>query len=193
MENDISKFFDNLAPTWNDGEVHSPAEITAFITKYVPLKEGMKVLDIGCGTGIISNTIYGATKTKVAAIDVSPAMIDIARKTHDENHIDYSVNDFYTFQKSGYDALICFNAYPHFLDTSAFVKKAYEVLNDKGICAIIHNMSHEKLAQHHASLTANLSRVLLNANLEADAFRDCFTPLNIIDNDEMILMLFEKI
>ena len=147
-------------------------------------------MDIGCGR-VLSAHDFTPLKTKVRRLTF-PCMIDIARKTHDENLVDYSVNDFYTFQKSGYDALICFNAYPHFLDTSAFVKKAYEVLNDKGICAIIHNMSHKKLAQHHASLTANLSRVLLNANLEDDAFRDCFTPLNIIDNDEMIFDVLKR-
>ena len=95
--NEIKEFFDRLADGWNAAEKRSPKEIADFIETYAGLEKGMKTLDVGCGTGIISEALFNITKVPVTAIDLSPNMIRIAKDTHDGKNIKFLTEDFYPF------------------------------------------------------------------------------------------------
>lgn len=185
------EFFDNLAPTWNHKETNSQSDILEFISKNIPLKKGMKTLDVGCGTGIISNALNKLTNEKVTAIDLSTEMISIAKKTHSDN-IEFLSCNFYDFDRNGFDALVCFNAYPHFGKGCDFAKKASSILNQNGICAIIHNISREVISNHHKNLSLDFTRELLPVEEEVKAFEKYFNTIKLVDNNNYIMILQKK-
>ncbi len=191
--NTVKEFFNRLAPGWNAAEKHTKEEIKDYITERLPIKKGMKVLDVGCGTGIITDALYDLAQNEVTAIDVSDEMIKIAKQTLAESTADFVCADFYEFSpKDKYDYVVCFNAYPHFIDSKKFVRKANELLVRGGICAIMHNFAREKLATHHRALSENVSRTIGSAEEEASRFSEFFDVMSTVDNSEEYLILLKK-
>ena len=79
----IRSFFDERAKTWDDHENHDYDKINALLDK-VGILEGDCILDLACGTGIISSLLYSRCKRKVTAVDLSEKMIKEAKNKHIE-------------------------------------------------------------------------------------------------------------
>jgi ubiquinone/menaquinone biosynthesis C-methylase UbiE len=76
--------------------------------KMYPVKEGMKVLDIGCGTGAHLR-LYQKQRCKIYGIDLSPAMIKVAgTKLGDEAHIFLGSAADMEFDDDQFDLILCF-------------------------------------------------------------------------------------
>lgn len=189
MNEIVRKFFDERAEKWNSLEPKTKEELYAFLKEHLPLKRGMKTLDVGCGTGVISEQLYELTGERVTAIDLSPTMIEVAKRTHGEEKIDFLCADF-AEMTGNFDFVVCFNAYPHF-DADAFAEKANELVNEGGYLAILHNMSRKRLDMHHEAVASRVSRRLSPAAEEAKRF-SAFTAEKTVDNDEMFLILLKK-
>ncbi|MBM4305705.1 MAG: methyltransferase domain-containing protein [Deltaproteobacteria bacterium] len=65
--------------------------IRQIVIKSFPVKEGMKVLDVGCGTGT-NLMLYHKAGCLVHGIDLSPSMLEVARNKLGE-HADLRVGD----------------------------------------------------------------------------------------------------
>ena len=63
----IESFFNNLAPTWDNSQDREDFKFA--LIDQLGLKEGDRVLDLACGTGIVTSKIQSITKTKVTALD----------------------------------------------------------------------------------------------------------------------------
>ena len=74
MVNAIEQFFDEQAKTWDDIECHTDEEKKNLLNQ-LNLKENDKVIDIACGTGVITRLIHQYTKSNVLGIDISNNMI----------------------------------------------------------------------------------------------------------------------
>lgn len=73
----VAKFYDSLFEPFNKG-------LRGIGMKMFPPKEGMLVLDVGCGTGIHLER-YQKAGCQVYGIDLSPAMLQVARERLGEN------------------------------------------------------------------------------------------------------------
>lgn len=172
--NEIKEFFDNLAKDWDKNEVVPPKKRDELV-KFSNLKKGETVLDIGCGTGVISETLFNLSQVKVDAIDLSSEMIKIAKSKISNDKVNFICADFYNFKFSKkYDLAIVYNAYPHFVNSETFIKKLSEVLNNNGRFLIIHSFSLEGLKNHHKNVKSSLSREITSLKEEADNFKDLF-------------------
>ncbi len=189
--NSVKEFFDSVAGNWDKREKKSYSELDSFIRKYVPISEGMKALDLACGTGVITNILYNITKREIDAVDISSEMIKCAISKNNNPDIHFRCDDFMNI-KNIYDIIVCFNAFPHFIDVEAFRNKAYELLNENGYLVIIHNLSRKQLDSHHSFLSSDISRSLKPINEESLVFKGFFNTEEIIDNDEMILLSLRK-
>lgn len=192
MSSELVTFFDEMANVWDERESRNQEWLSTFVKKNIPLKKGMKVLDLGCGTGIISEIVYQITKIKVEAIDISSKMIKIAKEKHNPNHINFSNENFYDIERSNFDMIICFNAYPHFTDIDTFKNKTLETLNDHGYLVIIHSLSREKLSKCHSGLSNKISRELKPVEVEIDIYTNEFAVMDKKDNQEMFMMILQK-
>ena len=79
--NEIENYFDQQASSWDKNEKHTEEEKIALLNK-LNLKVGDIVLDIACGTGVISGLIHNITKSDVLGIDISQNMINIAQEKY---------------------------------------------------------------------------------------------------------------
>ena len=184
-------FFDDHAANWNDHISSRDRKIATEIISSLPLKEGMKVLDLACGTGIISSLLYQKTKTDVFAIDFSSKMIEQAKKEIKNPKIHFETLDFFDLTEKNFDCVVLFNAYPHFLDRDKLKRKAVDVLKSKGLFIICHNYSKEDINKMHHSI-ASLSRELLSVEEEAKYFSDCFDVVDALEDESKYILTLKK-
>lgn len=89
----------------------------------VPLRA--RVLEIGCGTGVLARELATRRGARVTAIDLSPRMIEVARiRTPASLGIEYCVADFMTLSPSGFDVVVSANTLHHLPVADAVARMA---------------------------------------------------------------------
>jgi ubiquinone/menaquinone biosynthesis C-methylase UbiE len=68
----IARFYDTAVEPFN-------ASLRRFVLKFAQTSENMRVLEVGCGTGT-NLELFAARGCHVAGIDLSPSMVEVARK-----------------------------------------------------------------------------------------------------------------
>jgi ubiquinone/menaquinone biosynthesis C-methylase UbiE len=189
-ENKMSDFFDKLAPTWDQNELHSKYEIESFLN-VLPIKKDDKILDVGCGTGLITPILYKKSEGIVKGIDISKEMIKIALNKKIKN-VSFICEDFNNFKETDYDFIVIFNAYPHFLDLEKFKKSLVRTLKENGKFAIIHNFSRQELIDMHQGSSLPLTRDLKPAKEEAAFYKDKFNILETKETTHSFYILCQK-
>lgn len=184
-------FFNSKADKWNDGITNEERLSAKSIIDSLGIKDNMKVLDLACGTGIVSSFIYNQSKTKVVAIDLSENMITKAKELNKNDNIEFRCIDFFELNES-FDYIVCFNAYPHFLDVEKFKQKLYSSLNNGGYFAICHNISRKELDSHHAAHCMNISRFLDEVNEEAKKYSNLFEIIKSSESNSHYLIIGKK-
>lgn len=103
-----------------------------FFKTHAPLIPGKKVLEIGCGTGVFS-TLLAQTGAITTAIDISPELIEQAKKTIPHKNISFEVQDAMatTFQDQSFDSVIGCSVLHH-LDAPVALKEFYRLLKPGG-------------------------------------------------------------
>jgi cyclopropane fatty-acyl-phospholipid synthase-like methyltransferase/uncharacterized membrane protein len=186
-------FFNAAAEGWDKNQTISAEEVDRLLSQ-VEFTPGEKILDVACGTGIIDDYLLSHSAL-VDGIDLSPEMIKRAKeKFIGRAGIRFFCGDFITFKLEKYDAIIVFNAYPHFIDRVDFASKAAECLKDGGRLYIIHSASKEEINSRHEKSKAvrQVSSELLPASEEAKYYEHRFLVQKTIDNDKMYLIYAVK-
>lgn len=125
--------FDKYAKTYDEGFMgKGSARFYKDLIQALEIKDGDAVLDVGCGTGTVLDYVSRQKKINGFGIDVSGAMIDIARKkdcgcsfaTGDAGKLD--------FDDESMDVITACMAYHHFPDQGGFRKEAFRVLKPGG-------------------------------------------------------------
>lgn len=155
--------------------------------------EGMKrILDLGAGRGIISDKLQKISGANIIALDLSERMIEFAKENCSNSKVSFLVDDYYEYNAEPFDAIICFDAYPHFLEVEQFVSKSGLLIRKNGILAIIHDCGRNELNTHHKQHAMGVSRQLKAIEEEAKPFLDLFEVISLEDNDKIIKMIFKR-
>lgn len=191
--NEIKDFFNSKAEKWDEKDTY-PESFKLNLLKQIGLKENDYVIDIGCGTGVITKLIHLLTKNDVFAIDVSNEMIKIAKEKYkDCPYATFKNVDLFSLNgEIRFDFAIIYNAYPHFLDPIKLSNKLYEILNEKGSFAIIHSMNREKLNQHHGNVNHNVCRDIKELNEEIKYFTNNFDIVLVKETNNSIIIKGNK-
>ena len=177
---ETKEFFDARASSWDERSKSNLNNLKQMILSS-GLKENEEVLDVACGTGIITGILSSITKTKVIGLDLSSEMIKIATyKYKDNSNIEFINEDFLSFKDSLKDAIYIFNAYPHFQDILALKEAIFQNLKQGGRFVIFSDLSLERLKIHHKNC--------MHVSREIKSLKDDFTfyedKFNIIKNED---------
>ncbi len=139
--------FGTLAARWWDPNGPSKPLIAinpvrlAFVQSFLPLK-GMQVIDIGCGGGLLSESMAKA-QAQVLGVDLSKELIEIATLHALESGIDTSADKTLHYelqsaeaiaqQRAGqFDAVTCMEMLEHVPDPAAIIQAAATLLKPGG-------------------------------------------------------------
>ena len=190
--NPVKEFFENIADKWNnDGNNYKAIEE---LFELINIKKGDKVLDLGCGKGVISPFIYKYSNTKVIGLDLSSKMIEGAKRiNNDINKYEYHVGDFIDYKfDNKFDKIIIFNAFPHFLDKSSLAKKAYNDLKENGYLIVMHNLGKDELNSYHHDHADKISNGLKSPLDEEKELENFFKLVKFIDEKNRYLMVLKR-
>ena len=187
----VKEFFNSVAAEWDAAEKHTAEEIRP-IVDLCDIRKTDKVLDLGCGTGIIT-ALLAERASEVVALDIADNMIDIAKAKYADSNLNvrFVCGDFYTADLPKFDYVVIFNAYPHFADSAAFVRRLYEVLRGGGRFAVLHNIGRATLDKHHDNVR-DISRSLLPVDEEKQLFAELFDIVRAEETQERYILTGTK-
>ncbi len=191
---DVIEFFNLLADSWDENQTRSDEIINKILDNAELSKgksESKSVLDVACGTGFLIPDYKDRGIKDIIAIDISPKMIEIARnKFPDINFICGDVEDT-KFNKK-FDAIVVYNAFPHFPDGKELIKNLSELLNEGGTLTIAHGLSREKLSKHHSGSAKHVSNGLMSASDLSEIFQFYNLKVTTKIDDEIMYQVVGK-
>ena len=127
-QKDVIAFFDERAGEWDAGMVRSDEKIGRILDN-AKVTAGSRVLDIACGTGVLIGDYLRRNVESVTAVDISPEMIRIAREKFPQENVRFVCGDAETAPLGeGFDAIVIYNAFPHFPDPERLVARLAALL-----------------------------------------------------------------
>lgn len=179
---DVITFFDNCAPWW-DADMVRNEDIIATILNYGGIREGIDVLDVACGTGVLFPDYLKRGVSSVTGIDISPEMAKIAQSKFPEVSVICGDVESVEFGKK-FDAVMVYNAFPHFPDPAHLIEVLSGLVKPGGRLSVAHGMSRAALTHHHERATV-VSIDLLEEHELATLFAPWFDVDVIISDDRM--------
>ena len=182
----VIEFFDKCAPTWDAEMIKSDAIINRILDN-AEVGEGMDVLDVACGTGVMFDYYLSRNVASVTGIDISPEMAKIAsEKYQDQEKIRVLCGDVeeLSFDRK-FDRIVVYNAFPHFPHPKRLIKILSELLKEDGRLTVAHGASREAIDGHHSGAASKVSSGLMSAESLKRIFDARFNVEVVISNRHM--------
>lgn len=183
---DIIAFFDNCAPNWDATLIKNDTVIEKILDN-AEIAQGMDILDVACGTGVMFPFYLSRGIASVTGIDISPEMAKIAQeKFAAEPRVQVVCGDVEetVFDKK-FDTIVVYNAFPHFPDPQRLIRVLAGLLKDGGRLTIAHGASRETIDGHHKGAASKVSNGLMTADKLKRLFESQFDVEVVISNNHM--------
>ena len=183
---DIIAFFDRCAPNW-DADMVKNDVIIGKILDNAEVGEGMDILDVACGTGVMFDHYLSRGVASVTGIDISPEMAKIAEEKYAEQpKIQVICDDVeeHRFDRK-FDRIVVYNAFPHFPYPKRLIKILAKLLKDDGRLTVAHGMSREAIDNHHSGSASKVSNGLMSAESLKRIFDAHFQVEVVVSNRHM--------
>lgn len=185
---EVIDFFNQLAPTWDAAQIRDMEKIRA-ILDFAQIKEGVDVLDVACGTGVLIPDYLDRNVHKITAVDISEEMIRIAKSKWKDERVTFfcaDIEEIYLPDK--YDTCMVYNAFPHFANPASLIQSLSEKLKVGGRLTIAHSMSRKQLDSHHAGPARSVSKGLMHEDALEKLFSGFFDVDVKISNEKMYVV-----
>jgi ubiquinone/menaquinone biosynthesis C-methylase UbiE len=160
------QFFNDSAETWLDvcygnpetGQQDKHQKNFDRLFKLAPLKPGDRVLDAGCGSGVlVPMVLERITQTGILyELDFAEKMIEANRKLHKQENIRFLVADAAEapLEDESCDVILCFSCFPHFQNKEIAMLTLSRILRLGGSFVVAHFDSSEGINTRHKSCHA---------------------------------------
>lgn len=132
--------FNQVANSWDTPEkVKLNQHYANSIRKYLTKKNNLKILEIGCGTGLLGSQFVEETN-KLTGLDTSKGMLEVFDQKFSDNKNVHSILlnlEEENLNESGFDLIISSMAFHHLKDPEAMIVKLKKMLSEDGVIAII--------------------------------------------------------
>lgn len=181
----VVEFFDRLAPQW-DADMISDGTVIAAIFDHANIRNGISVLDVACGTGVLTEEYLKRGVASVTGVDISPNMIRIAQNKFSYANVRFICADIEeAVFKKPFDCAVVYNAFPHFPNPDVLIKALADDLKTGGTLTVAHGMSREKIDSHHSGTAEKVSVGLMHEDELEKVFDPYFEVTCKISNDRM--------
>jgi demethylmenaquinone methyltransferase/2-methoxy-6-polyprenyl-1,4-benzoquinol methylase len=164
MQRNDREFFNALANSWDSTRAHNPDLLTQLV-KRTGVQPNQRVLDIGCGTGVLIPYLHAAVGENgtIVGIDIADNMVEIATaKAAQFANVTLQRADVMVYRSSQrFDHVTCLNFFPHIQDKAAFFRQVLdEWLIPGGWLHVFHDLSRAQVnAIHGESKTVKDDRL----------------------------------
>jgi ubiquinone/menaquinone biosynthesis C-methylase UbiE len=147
----LVEFYDRVAPEYDAwaGGLHS--RVAAKLVDVVAPRRGDAVLDVGCGTGLVTHLLAAAVGANgsVVGIDLSARMLDLARpRALPNTKFMAMAAEHMVFRDRSFDLITYGQSLPYLVDPLASLEEAVRLLRPKGRVALsLHRRSLQTDAQ----------------------------------------------
>lgn len=188
----VIDFFDRCAPTWDAEMIRSDRKINIILDN-ARVGAGSRVLDVACGTGVLTPDYLARDVASVTAVDISPEMIRRARDKFRDDRVQFLCGDVETLDVGrDFDAVVVYNAFPHFPDPERLVAHLASLLRPGGVLTVAHGMGRAAIDGHHKGRASAVSRGLMSAQELAAIFEKHLTVTTVLSTEEMYQVAGEK-
>ena len=184
---EVIEFFNKYADSWDDYQVTDDEKIHKILDN-AGIQAGMNLLDVACGTGVMFPYYIEREVGSITGIDISPKMIECAKakfNSTDTTKINLICKNVEEIgHGKNYDAIVIYNAFPHFPDTERLIGHLSKLLKKDGILTVAHGASREEINAHHAGSAAHVSNGLMEIDDLSDLFSRYLDVKFAISNNE---------
>ena len=188
VNNYINEFFNIKASNW-DNESKADDNLLKAIFEITGIKNNMKVLDIGCGTGVLFGSLLKYAPSEIVGVDISDKMLEIARKKYGHfDNIKFKNMDVLELDENDFDIVYIYNAYPHMMDVEKLKSKLKQICKSGARIVIVHGMSRNFIENIHKNVGNNISRTLRDVKTETKFWDDVLDIDIAIDTDKFYML-----
>jgi len=178
--------FDQKARDWDKNKMHleRTMAVAGQLKKLIPDKPGVKALEFGAGTGLLSFYLKDRF-SEITLMDSSREMLKMAEQKIDTgDHLKFKTL-FFNLEKEEYhgdpfDIIYSQMVLHHVRDTDAMIRKFYQLLNQDGFLAIA-DLYQEDGSFHDGNMDVHkgfdpekLLAILLQQGFRNIQFEPCF-------------------
>lgn len=185
--NEIASFFDTLADRWDELCYHDPEKI-AYILNRTTLAKGFRILDIGCGTGILESYLLPFSPSQIVGVDLSPRMIRKAQAKYATPLVKFRCTDVLQIQGEWFDYIIAYSVFPHFKDPEKIISHLATLLKPGGELVICHSESRDEINKHHHRHAEKLSFGLPTSS-EMTLFMQPFFKIRTVEETDRLYIV----
>lgn len=136
---EMGSFFNARIDGYEEHMLREGNEAYVHTAKLIPTRKGLKLLDLGCGTGLELDEIFKVNPSvKVTGIDLAEKMLEKLRQKHAarQGQLNLILADYfkYDFGKDAFDVAVSFDSLHHFSaeDKIGLYQRIYAGLKSSG-------------------------------------------------------------
>jgi demethylmenaquinone methyltransferase/2-methoxy-6-polyprenyl-1,4-benzoquinol methylase len=197
--NTTKKFFNDYAPRWDKvNHYDQPPQAFRELVSMAGVPAGGRVVDLGCGTGVLVGYLHEAVGDHghIYAVDVAEEMLVALTRKHHLPNLTVLATPAWQLEaiSAPIDAVICFSAFPHFSDQPGVLRAVARLLKPKGRFLVAHFSSRAEINAFHAKLPPPIcTHYLPNRRELADMAQDSGLRIAFYRNEKgRYTVLLEK-
>ena len=182
----VGEYYDATLPLWETEGFDNARALTAMVAAN---GNGAYVLDVGCGAGNMFPYLLKAANSEIGGVDVSSAMIHAARERYgEEPRILLREGRFEELDMAGFDSVVAFNSYHHFLEPERFLRRACRLLAEDGRLTVAYGYGTVHLNNIVRLLPVGIARELGSVAEEVALWNRWFSMDVYLDSNDFLIL-----